>query len=134
MAAAGWAVTSSDTNNMHLYNTRFAAMNRSFAPAVYEESDDEYVPSVGDWDTSAGRRPVTRSMTRGSSAQQQQPQVAPVATRLAAVNTRIRNMIADLESVSSRTRSSASRGSSRASAAPTVSRNTHPMMLRSSRR
>ena len=133
MAAAGWAVTSSDTINMHRYNTRFATMNRSFAPAVYEESDDEYVPSVGDWDTSAGRRPVTRSMTRGS-AQQQQQQAPAVATRLAAVNTRIRNMIADLESISSRTRSSASRGSSRASAAPTVSRSTHPMMLRSSRR
>jgi hypothetical protein len=130
MAAAGWAVTSSDIINMHRYNTRFATMNRSFAPAVYEESDDEYVPSVGDWETSAGRRPVTRSMTRGSAQQQQQ---APaVTTRLAAVNTQIRSMIADLESVSSRTRSSASRGSSRASATPT--RSTHPMMLRSSRR
>ena len=114
--------------NMHRYNTRFAAMNRSFAPAVYEESDDDYSPSLSGWNASMGRRPVTRSMTRGTT----QPAVLPSAARLAAVNARLLNMITDLESVSSRTRSSVSRGSSRASA--TASRNAHPMMLRSARR
>ena len=109
---------------MHRYNTRFAAMNRSFAPAVYEETDDDYVPSLGNWDTSSGRRPVTRSMTRGAA----QEQAAPVAARLASVNTRLRNMIADLESISSRTRSAQTQASRN------TSRSTHPMMLRSSRR
>jgi hypothetical protein len=52
---------------MHSYNTRFAAMNRSFASYVSHD-DDEYVTDLGNWSPDTARRPVTRSMTATSSA------------------------------------------------------------------
>jgi hypothetical protein len=76
---------------MHRYNTRFAAMNRSFAPAVFEESDDEYVPSLGSWSAASGRRPVTRSMTAARSARS--VPTAPPASAPVYQSTRTHSMV-----------------------------------------
>jgi len=62
---------------MHNYPTRFASSNRSFFP-VDDDKDGDYIVNLDNWDSSTARRPVTRSMTRGSAAA---AAVLPTASR-----------------------------------------------------
>ncbi len=128
---------------MHSYNTRFRAMNRSFAAS---RDDEEYVPSHDV--TSGGRRPITRSMTRALAPA---PAPAPAAPRLARRNPDggrpiTRSMTAGQATQIAQRALSAARGyhpmmlrsDSRAAAMREASTrrsgNTHPMTLRSARR
>lgn len=130
---------------MHRYNTRFAAMNRSFAPAVYEETDDEYVPSMGSWNSSSGRRPVTRSMTQSVRDDLSAVYGAQYVARNANLNKTIDLVLAYSAQCAPQTRVEVShrRPVTRSMTAPapqntraasSVSTRAHSMVLRSSRR
>jgi hypothetical protein len=140
--------TNTTEPDMHSYNTRFAAMNRSFGRAA--DDDAEYVPSHNV--PSGGRRPVTRSMTRAMSAthpvelttfRRRRGLLAPRPAAPATLPTLGRNhpvtrsMAAASSAQNSELPAAPERRVTRSMAAAASSRrtgSTHPMVLRSARR